>query len=167
MDQPTLSNAAIALAVADLGTIEVGTNWGPAVRRYLATVGIFRPEPWCCAALVTWFVEASAMSSVVCPVPITGSCLELWERTPVAARDSNPSVGAVYVLKHSATTGHVGIIVGIDGGTSVREISGNTNATGSREGNCVFKHSGSSPEVIHGGELLGYLVYDRLVALVS
>jgi hypothetical protein len=46
----------------------------------------------------------------------------------------------------------------IDG--QVIEISGNTYAsTGGRAGNCVARHVGT-PEVTHGGTLIGYLDYD-------
>ena len=48
------------------------------------------------------------------------------------------------------------------------EISGNTNRAGSREGNSVWLKVGPSPEIIHGGMLLGYVQLDRApLALIS
>jgi hypothetical protein len=86
----------------------------------------------------------------------------MWALADAICRDSNPSVGAVYVVKHSETTGHVGIVDSVGDGV-ISEVSANTNQAGSREGNSVWRHSGPSPEVIHGGELLGYLQFDRAV----
>jgi hypothetical protein len=157
----TLSELALELAVADIGVREVGgNNRGAAVEAYLAKVGLAPGNPWCAAALYSWFDVAAARLGQVNPVPKTGSTLRLWALAEPCCRDSMPSVGAVYVLRHSAATGHVGIVEAVDE-TGVSEVSANTNAAGSREGDSVARHSGPSPEVIHGGELLGYLVFDR------
>lgn len=157
----SLSEVALALASADVGQRELGgNNRGPYVEACLAKVGLPAGEPWCAAALFTWFDRAAAQLGLTNPVPKTGSTLRLWALAEPYCRDSMPSVGAVYVIRHSPTTGHVGIIEACgDGG--VTEISGNTNREGSREGDSVWRHSGTSPEVIHGGELLGYLAFDR------
>lgn len=48
----------------------------------------------------------------------------------------------------------------------VLEVSANTNAAGSREGDRWAVHHGS-PEISHGGVLLGYLDLDRLVQPVA
>jgi len=163
----SLSDVALALASADVGQHEVGgNNRGPYVDAVLAEVGLQPGEPWCAAALFSWFERAALQLGIPNPCPRTGSTLEMWALAPDVCRDSNPTVGAVYVIRHSATTGHVGIIEACgDGG--VTEISGNTNREGSREGDSVWRHSGPTPEVIHGGELLGYLVFDRAVPVVS
>lgn len=157
----TLSELALELAIADIGVREQGgNNRGAAVERYLANVGLAPGNPWCEAALWTWFDTAAAQLGLRNPVPKTGSTLHLWDRAEPYCRDSMPSVGAVYVIKHSETTGHVGIIETVtpDG---ITEVSANTNREGSREGNSVWRHAGPSPEVIHGGVLQGYLAFDR------
>lgn len=157
----SLSTRALEFALADVGVHEVGgNNQGAAIERYLAKVGLAPGNPWCAAALYYWFDLAAARTGLVNPVPKTGSTLRLWALAEPYCRDSNPSVGAVYVVKHSETTGHVGIIEAVtpDG---IIEVSGNTNREGSRDGDSVWRHSGPSPEVIHGGELLGYLQFDR------
>lgn len=157
----SLSEVALALASADVGQREVGgNNRGPYVEACLAKVGLPPGEPWCAAAMFAWFDRAAAQLGLVNPVPKTGSTLRMWALAEPYCRDPNPTVGAAYVLKHSATTGHVGIIESV-GDSQLTEISGNTNRDGSREGDSVWRHSGPSPEVIHGGELLGYLVFDR------
>jgi len=48
-----------------------------------------------------------------------------------------PVIGAIVIWKHGkGPQGHAGIVIGIDGNT-LRTIEGNTNASGSREGDCV------------------------------
>jgi hypothetical protein len=162
----TLTEAAVAVAAEQVGTHEVRHNSGPMVDRFLAAVGLGPGEPWCCAFLAWVFAEAAHRTLDSNPFPRTGSTLALWDRADPLYRDSNPRVGLVYVLKHSATTGHVGIVESVNVyGAVEAEISGNTNAKGSREGDRVARHSGT-PEVSHGGELLGYLDFGRPLPLV-
>lgn len=159
----TLGQAALAWALTKLGVMESGgSNRGPEVEKFLATVKLAPGSPWCCAFAVTALEEGgkvpelAAMTSAV--VPRTGSCLALWRRAePFQVRDGVARPGDVYVLKHSATTGHVGFVESVDpAGIVTSEISGNTNRGGSREGNSVWRHVGR-PEISHGGILLGYL----------
>jgi hypothetical protein len=160
---PTLTEVALEIAVSYLGVHEQGgQNRGPDVDRFLANVRLPPGEAWCAAFLWTVFDEAAKRLTLVNPLPRTGSTLKLWSLTEPICRDSNPTVGAIYVLKHSESTGHVGIVESLDGlGNVGTEISGNTfNDHGGREGNCVARHSGQ-PEKTHGGVLLGYLVMDR------
>lgn len=158
----TLQEQALALAIADLGVREQGgNNRGPKVEAYLSMVHLPPGEPWCMAALFTWFELAARKGGYVNPVPRTGSALRCWRLSEPICRDSNPSVGAVYVLQHSEDSGHVGIIEAVNDDGTISEISANTNAAGSREGDCVARHVGTSPETIHGGVCLGYLCFDR------
>jgi hypothetical protein len=158
----TLSEEALFIASAEVGTREVGgNNMGAQVERYLASVGLAPGNPWCAAFLFYVFKMAAARLGLVNPCPKTGSTLRMWALADQICRDSNPSVGAVYVLKHSETTGHAGVVEKIAADGTITEISGNTNREGSREGDSVWRHSGPTPEVIHGGELLGYIQLDR------
>jgi hypothetical protein len=152
--------AALAAAQGQLGVREQGgNNTGPEVDQYLAAVGLDPGYPWCAAFLFYCFRQAAGQLELVNPVPKTASTQRLWTLSEPITRDSNPQPGYVYVLRHSPTTGHAGIIESVGADGTIVEISGNTNATGSREGDCVFRHTGQ-PEVTHGGELLGYLNFD-------
>lgn len=159
---PSLSHVALEIAVSQLGVSEQGgANRGPEVDQYLAMARLPPGQPWCAAFALWCFEMASRKLEVPNPFPRTGSCLRLWELADHHFRDPNPAVGHVYVLQHSPTTGHVGIVESLDDlGNVATEISGNTNARGSREGNTVARHLGT-PEVSHGGVLLGYLSLDR------
>ncbi len=89
----------------------------------------------------------------------------MWELTPPQCRVTIPYPGCTYFLEHTPTTGHEGVIeVVTPAGIVAAEISGNTNAKGSREGNTVARHTGP-PELSHGGKLLGYADFAELIAL--
>lgn len=154
-----LSATALDIARQCIGIREEGPpNSGPEVDAYLASVGLAPGYPWCAAWLHWVFRRAAKTCGLVNPFPRTASSLKVWTFAEPVCRDSNPAAGYVYVLKHSETTGHVGIVERIDA-DGITEISGNTNEAGSREGNAVARHKGQ-PEVVHGGELLGYLNFD-------
>lgn len=160
-DVVTVGEAALSWARKELarGVHETGgNNRGPNVEAYLANVRLPSGEPWCCAFAVMGVQEGAGFLGVPCKVPMTGSCLALWERS-VNARVTLPRPGDVYVLQHSATTGHVGFVEGItpDGFRVESEISGNTFVVGGgRAGDSVARHQGP-PQLTHGGKLLGYL----------
>jgi hypothetical protein len=160
-DVVTVGEMALSWAQRELsrGVREIGgNNRGPDVDAYLANVGLPAGEPWCCAFAVMGIMEGAGFLGVPCTCPITGSCLHLWERA-VNCHVNSPQAGDVYVLQHSPTTGHVGFVETVNPKTLLvaTEISGNTSAlNGGREGNCVARHTGS-PELTHGGRLLGYL----------
>ncbi len=159
---PSLQRSALTIAQGYIGVRENGNNTGPEVDELLRAVGLAPGNPWCAAAVFTWFAKAAGILGLVNPCPRTGSSLRIWTLAEPMCRDSNPSVGAVYVLKHSEHTGHVGIIESVNDDGTISEISGNTFADkGGRAGNCVARHTGRSPEAIHGGELQGFLVFDR------
>ena len=156
-----LSATALDVARTQIGNHEQGgNNRGPEVDLYLAAVGLDPGFAWCSAFLFWVFREAARRTGLANPYPKTASSLHVWTLAEPVCRDSNPTPGAVYVLRHSATTGHVGIVESIDDAGGITEISANTNSAGSREGNCVYRHVGQ-PEVVHGGELLGYLQFDN------
>ena len=168
----SISLAALEIAVAFIGVHEEGgQNRGPEVDQFLAAVGLDPGNSWCAAFLYFCFRQAIQRRPVNLapgadyfpppnPCPRTGSVLRLWKLSDVAWRDSNPAPGAVYILDHGKGLGHAGIVETADSTGVLTEISGNTNATGSRNGDSVWRHNGP-PEVSHGGTLLGFIYLDR------
>ena len=169
----SLSLTALEIAVSYLGVHESGgNNRGPEVDQFLASVGLNPGYAWCTAFLYFCFRQAVQRRPINLapgidyipppnPCPRTASAIKLWKLSDMAWRDSNPAPGALYILDHGGGTGHAGIIETVDDGNNVlTEISGNTNAAGSREGNCVWRHGGP-PEISHGGTLLGFIYLDR------
>lgn len=171
----SLSLTALEVAVSQLGVHEQGgNNTGPEVDQYLASVGLNPGYAWCASFLYWCFRQAIQRRPIDLapgvdyfpppnPCPRTGSALKLWKLSDMAWRDSNPAPGAVYVLDHGKGVGHAGIVETADSTGVLTEISGNTNAAGSREGNCVYRHNGP-PEVSHGGVLLGFIYLDRALS---
>ena len=159
----TLSELAVELALAEVGVKEIGgNNRGARVETYLSSVGLAAGQPWCSAFLAYIFETAAARLKLRNPYPMTGSSQAVWRRAEPVCRDSMPSLGAVYVLSHSATSGHVGIVTALDADGVITEVSGNTfDGKGGRAGDSVAVHVGQ-PEVVHGpATLLGYLNLDR------
>jgi hypothetical protein len=157
-----LSQVATQIAVGELGAREQGgANRGPQVDQYLAAVRLDPGFPWCAAFAFWCFEMAARRMGITNPMPRTASTRRLWELADRHFRDPNPAPGRVYVLDHGNSQGHTGIVLSVDAlGNVFEEVSGNTNAAGAREGNAVAIHRGT-PEVSHGGTLLGYLDFDR------
>jgi hypothetical protein len=157
----TLTEAALAFAVSQIGVHEQGgNNTGPEVDLYLASVGLDPGFSWCASFVYYCFKQAAQQLALTNPCPKTGAGLRLWKLADTGWKDSNPVPGAIYVLDHGSGTSHVGLIETVDSGNVLTEISGNTNRSGSRNGDSVWRHSGP-PEVSHGGVLLGYILLDR------
>jgi hypothetical protein len=152
-----LGEAALVWAASHVGVKESGgKNRGPEVNTWLANVHQSPGAPWCCAFAVSALMAGASMLGIRCTAPITASCLQLWSRSVNWQVAGNPRPGDVYVLDHGQGKGHVGIVETVDDLQVLTEISGNTNAVGSREGDRVARHEGP-PERSHGGVLLGYL----------
>lgn len=152
-----LMEGAAAEAERRIGIKETAPNSGPDVDIFLAAVGLPPGKAWCAAFTHFCYRIAAAKLSTVNPCPRTGGCLRMWQLADAHWKTKVARRGAIYVLDHGGGLGHVGIVTEVDAaGNVVAEISGNTNATGSREGNCVAVHHGP-PDKSHRGTLLGFL----------
>ena len=135
-------HSVLASAVAEIGVTEVppGSNAGPRVEEYLATVHLPKGNPWC-AGFVAW-CGVQVMGSAW-PVPRVGGCATLgdWAKK-VGWRMLNPKLGDVFLL-HFPKLGrfaHTGFITDVpDASGKWGTIEGNTSGGGSREGWGVFR----------------------------
>jgi hypothetical protein len=116
-----------------------GSNWGPEVGRYLKSVNLNVPAPWC-AAFVHWCLDKAGI-----PNSVTA-----W--SPTAHNKNNivyyqgkfkkePAPGDVFTLwfpklKRIAHTGFVDKKIN---STIYLSVEGNTNEAGSREGDGVMR----------------------------
>jgi cell wall-associated NlpC family hydrolase len=150
-----LLEAVVAKAKSQVGVLEspLGSNRGPEVDEYLRRAGL-NPKAgsyaWC-AAFVYWcFDEAAKDVGKPNPAPKTAGVLEMWRRagaaslrryTPAQAK-ADPALvkpGQLFFLDTGSGTGHVGLIIGVEG-MALTTVEGNTTEiTGSREGIGVFK----------------------------
>lgn len=147
-----LAGAALGKALSQVGVREhpVGSNDGPEVRAYLASVGL-PPRLFWCMAFVYWcFDRAARDAGIGNPCPKTGSVMTAWNRVNSrspqhiitrSAAIANPSLvksGQVFILDYGRGMGHTGFVKNANGG-SLTTIEGNTNNDGSNNGIGVFE----------------------------
>lgn len=130
----------LATALKYIGVHEQGRNSGPDIDRWLAAVKLSPGQAWCAAFVYGVFQEAAELAGVLNPCPRTGGSLRLVDLTPPEWRAPLPAPGDVFVLDHGQGLGHCGIVQAVSPGGAVTTIEGNTNAAGSREGDCVATH---------------------------
>lgn len=136
-----LAYASVQIAMSQLGVHEQGgNNRGPEVDEYIKFIGLNPPEPWC-SAFLCWCIDKAAKQIGITPdFKYGASVYKLWTLnqdlvipapTPncLALRDEGLSAGH--------RVGHVLFVDSINDDGSLHCVSGNTNAAGSREGNCV------------------------------
>lgn len=143
---------ALQQARAQLGQAELpkGSNSGPMVDQYLASVGLNPGYAWC-AAFVFWcHREAAMVAGITNPVPRTAGVLDLWNRS-TANRVKKPRPGDVFVMDYGHGKGHTGFVERMLDGGLIETIEGNTNDEGSREGYEVARRQRPMARV------LGYL----------
>ena len=139
---------AVSVAVSQLGVMEdpPGSNKGPVVDKYLASVGL-PPGLFWCAAFVYWcFDKAAVKNGRANPLVKTGHVMTHWNKTKgkkilTAEAVDKPSLikpGHIFMMNTGGSSGHTGIIEKVEGGF-VHTIEGNSNNAGSRNGIGVFR----------------------------
>ncbi|MBV8686169.1 MAG: peptidoglycan-binding protein [Alphaproteobacteria bacterium] len=148
----SLAVAALGMAVTQLGVMEVplGSNRGPMVDLYLASVRTPPGNFWCMAFVHWCFREAAVHQGVANPFPATAGCLDAWNRVKArqprrlitrAAALADPSLvkpGHVFILDFGGGHGHAGFVRQPFAGP-LRTVEGNTNPSGSSNGLGVFE----------------------------
>jgi hypothetical protein len=127
--------------MAYLGIREIAPNRGPWIDECLRFVGLepAGPDaprggyPWCCAALV-WCAHKGGVD-----LPRTASVATLWGLVRREGRQiETPEPGCAFVhLLPGGVHGHTGIVVRDNRDGELFTISGNTNGSGSRNGDRV------------------------------
>jgi len=144
----TLLTEVLKIAVTQLGVMEEppGSNKGPEVDQYLASVDLPPGNFWC-AAFVYWcFNKAAVKSGRTNPLVKTGHVMTHWNKTTgkkilAAEAVDNPSLvkpGNIFLLNTGGSSGHTGLVEKVDGGF-IHTIEGNSNNSGSRNGIGVFR----------------------------
>ena len=163
----SIATAALGMAVTQLGVMEqpLGSNAGPQVEKYLASVGLDGGFFWCMAFVFWCFREAAAQSGQANPFPKTAGCIDAWNKVKAkspnriitrAAALANPTLvkpGQVFILDHGGGAGHTGFVRQSFGGP-LRTVEGNTNPTGSANGLGVFE---LNRRKIPDGSLKGFI----------
>jgi len=132
----------VARALQDVGWREAGrNNRGDLAETAIREAGLTPPQPYCCAILGYWIKRA--LGAV--PFPVGASCSRLVARAKLAGRivDDLAQVrpGDAWVkrvLQRGAETyPHAGLVERVDGST-VCTVEGNTNGSGSSDGDGVY-----------------------------
>ncbi len=148
----TYRQTLLDVAHSQVGVMEqpLGSNGGPQVDQYLASVGRLPGLPWC-MSFVYW-AHAQATLRVhgsINRVPKTAGVQDGWIRSqhlpeitivPRVRAIADPMLvqpGMVFFLNLGGSNGHCGIVMGAAGGL-LTTIEGNTNNNGSREGIGVY-----------------------------
>jgi len=134
----TLSDKTLAVAVANIGVQEVpkGSNCGPEVEVYLASVGLGKGYAWC-MAFVYYCVDVACKNlGFVNPLFKTGGALKEWNTTTlpkILNTDTTVKAVDIFIMDFGGGVGHAGFVEKIAGGF-IYTIEGNTNENGSQEG---------------------------------
>lgn len=144
-----LGRKALDVAIGELGTMEVpaGSNSGPRVNQYLASVGLGPGFAWC-AAFVYWCASQAAAGAN--PLPRTGGVQKMWRdglslglpaltTAEALAQPNRIAPGMAFFITHGAGTGHTGFVEGLLPDGRLMTVEGNTNDGASREGVGVFR----------------------------
>lgn len=136
-----LSEKALIVARSQLGQCEVprGSNRGPMVDQYLASIGLNPGFAWCCAFVFWCHREAAAHFGAKNLMPKTGGVMDLWNRS-VKYRVDKPRAGDVFIIDSGNGKGHTGFVESVRADGSLDTIEGNSNDEGSREGYEVCRH---------------------------
>jgi hypothetical protein len=132
---PSFQFRLLSIARSQLNVSEdpKGSNRGPQVEKYLASVGLGGGYPWC-MAFVYWCVnQACTETKNRNPLKKTGGVLDQWISTAVDYKTKTPAPGDIFIMRFEHGTGHTGFVERVDG-NKVVTIEGNTNDDGSREG---------------------------------
>lgn len=129
-----LQKATLQKAISQIGVEEIprGSNAGPAVEKYLKSVGLGKGYSWCMAFIYWCAKEASIEVGVLNPLFKTGGVLNMYNKKK-ELRVTTPQPGDIFIMDFGKGMGHTGIVEKVVG-TTLHTIEGNTNDEGSREG---------------------------------
>lgn len=120
------------IAIGELGKQEIplNSNWGEHVQKYLKSVGITFPAPWC-MAFVYWCCKQADDNT---PMVRSGGVLNVWNKTDKKYKVSVPQKGDIFIMDFGKGLGHTGFVEKVEKDI-IHTIEGNaTTISGSREG---------------------------------
>ena len=120
-----------------IGVKEVGHNSGPHIDEWLRRVRQQPGAPWCAA--FAWCMLDDAIKALGLTNNFRGSASVFTLFTQAHQQHAwwdAPGPGYIFGIDHGDGQGHCGIVIEVNG-DELSTVEGNTNAAGSREGNCV------------------------------
>ncbi|MDA6072081.1 CHAP domain-containing protein [Flavobacterium sp. AC] len=134
-----LGKKTLEIAITQIGVEEIprNSNAGPAVEKYLKSVGLGKGYAWCMAFMYWCTKEASLQLGIENPLFKTAGVLAMYnKKKDLVVTDPQP--GDIFIMDFGKGQGHTGIVEKVDKNI-IYTIEGNTNNDGSREGYGVFK----------------------------
>lgn len=119
---------------------EVGRNGGLWVGRFLAAVGLGPGYSWC-AAFVYWTLVESGADRKKLPSPLNAARVAQWAAWAKqnGRLTERPRRGDAFYWLNANGTGHTGLVrLAHEWPDHVETIEGNTDGSGSREGDGVY-----------------------------
>ena len=107
---------------------------------------------------VPWCAEFVSFCCATAGIPLRSAStvyMKQWAKKN-GRWSATPRRGMVAMAQHSPTTGHVGIVEGVQANGSIVTIEGNTNGAGSREGDGTYR------KVRRPGSWLGFIDLEGL-----
>lgn len=126
--------------------IPKGSNWGPAIKKYLASVKINFPAFWCMAFVVWCVAQASHQQGVKSQLYPTGGVREQWQKCKplrVDLKKDRPRAGDIFIILQGGVS-HCGFVEYVVG-DRIYTIEGNSNQDGSDNGYEVCRKPGGRP----------------------
>src|SRR5882762_9483801 len=105
-----LSDEAVHIAITQIGKEEspIGSNWGPIIKGYLASVDIDFPASWCMAFVYWVFDQAARSIGIPTPLVKTGGVLNAWSNA-ASHHQTSPLIGDIFIMDFGQGHGHTGI----------------------------------------------------------
>ncbi len=128
-----------------MGKVEVsrGSNWGPDVKKYLASVNYKIPAPWCAAFVKYNFDQAGVKTPITAYSPTAHNSKNLvYYRGKLLKPLQAGDVFTIY-FPSMGRIGHTGFAPRMINRSIVETYEGNSNDGGSREGYGSFKRKRS------------------------
>ncbi|WP_395049406.1 CHAP domain-containing protein [Flavobacterium sp.] len=130
----TIGKKALEMAISQLGVQEIpkNSNAGPAVEKYLKSVGLGKGYAWCMAFMYWCTKEASAQLGLENPLFKTAGVIAMYNKEKDLVV-TDPQPGDLFIMDFGKGQGHTGIVEKVEKNI-IHTIEGNTNDEGSREG---------------------------------
>ena len=137
-----LSDNALSIAISQVGQKEnpLGSNWGHPVEEYIASVGLNEPVSWCMCFMYWCFGQASKGLSITNPMTKTAGVVHAWQVAyPEHKITADPQAGDIFIMDFGGGHGHTGIVESVDPDGTLHTVEGNTDLTGSPNGDGVYR----------------------------
>lgn len=143
-----------------------GANKGNEVEMFQKAVdGKAQGEPWCLAFVQFVVGQVCKNYDILNPLVRTEHCQTLYNRTDKRYLRKDPERGFIFILKSkTSSSGHTGFC--LNRGSAFETVEGNTNASGSREGDGVYVKTrvvaGTPTMDMRGFIDVPAMIYDRI-----